>query len=831
MSGFRSNNSVILSADIIILIFCLLGVYQITQKADMPFSTGGNMPYLEVISRGGGLPEGISKGDRLIAVEGININSPEELEILLDSRHPGADVSALLGRSDGSIYYTNIKLTRFYSDFYLITIFITGILFFAIAIFILFMSPDRKEAHIFHLVTVATAIIILITWGNYTVPSSAAGAAVRVVFHTAYALAPVLFFHFTSVFPRDNEKKLFLLLPLLYIISVLMAARVNYSFLRLSFNISSDNIQAYSHEFTMLRLFLIVLVLLSIISFIISYRKSKYESDRKKLKWVLFGFLAAPGSFVLLWVIPQAVIKQGLVPEEIIILLMLAVPVSFSISIVRYHLMDIDLIINRSIVYSATIALFLLSYALCIYLLMQIIDGVSSGVPAAITAVVLALSLQPARSRIQAFVDKKFFRIRYNYASALKQFLTDINESTDDYSLGLRLATSIDNLIPIKQYSFYVFDQNSSDYAILVQKGRENSHKARLSVKASKLSSMLSEPLAVSDKTEEGVQLKKSSLGFFRRYSAALYFPLVSRQSDILAFIIIGDKLSGGRFSREDIELISHVVSESALIIERIRLSENLMKEHLEKEKLKDLNELKSFFISSVSHELKTPLTSIRLFSELMLQDNENTRRNTADYLRIIEGETERLERMIENVLDLSKIERGVKEFVFEDCDLREILLRSTELIAYQLTMEKCALEVCADNRQWPIRADAQAVESAVINLLTNAMKYSHEPKQIQARLEKQEDCYILSVWNNGSRFTAADLQRLSELYYRQPEHQTTRQKKISGTGIGLYLTRQIMKAHGGELLISNCKGEGCQFSLKFPTNRTGNSYEDHFDN
>ena len=114
---------------------------------------------------------------------------------------------------------------------------------------------------------------------------------------------------------------------------------------------------------------------------------------------------------------------------------------------------------------------------------------------------------------------------------------------------------------------------------------------------------------------------------------------------------------------------------EAGLTIERIQIQEELIREQLLKEKLQELNELKSFFISSVSHELKTPLTSIRMFSEFLHMNDNLAKEKKEEYLEIIEGECDRLGRLIENVLDLSKIERGVMEFHFKHIDIKIVYL------------------------------------------------------------------------------------------------------------------------------------------------------------
>ncbi|MCK7528704.1 MAG: hypothetical protein MZV64_69675 [Ignavibacteriales bacterium] len=113
------------------------------------------------------------------------------------------------------------------------------------------------------------------------------------------------------------------------------------------------------------------------------------------------------------------------------------------------------------------------------------------------------------------------------------------------------------------------------------------------------------------------------------------------------------------------------------------------MIERIESERLDELNRLKSYFISSVSHDMKTPLTSIKMFAELLQTSSEIKSEKSKEYLEIIEGESSRLSRLIDNVLDFSKIERGVKKYHFENIKLNDIVLRTLKLMQYQFKLQK----------------------------------------------------------------------------------------------------------------------------------------------
>ena len=146
-------------------------------------------------------------------------------------------------------------------------------------------------------------------------------------------------------------------------------------------------------------------------------------------------------SFILLWTLPIILTHRSLVPEEIVLILISVIPITFGISIVKYHIMDIDYLINRSVVYSLVIACFdsyLFNHHWITNKLLQyrLISKLSS----IISALSIALLFQPIRDRVQKFVDRKFFRVQYDFREAIKNIFAEINESNDLQSLSERIV-------------------------------------------------------------------------------------------------------------------------------------------------------------------------------------------------------------------------------------------------------------------------------------------------------------------------------------------------------------------------------------------------------
>lgn len=228
------------------------------------------------------------------------------------------------------------------------------------------------------------------------------------------------------------------------------------------------------------------------------------------------------------------------------------------------------------------------------------------------------------------------------------------------------------------------------------------------------------------------------------------------------------------------------------------------------------LAETRSRFVSAVSHELKTPLTAIRMFAETLHEGDTVDSSTHGEYLETIVNESERLTRLLNNVLDFSKIERGQKAYRREPHSLEEIVRFSADAMQYPLEQKRFALRLDIEEDMPPAQVDRDAIEQAILNLLTNAMKYSGKSRDIELRLRSEEGDAVIEVSDRGVGIEPAELTRIFERFYRVSSPENDR---ISGTGLGLTLVQHIAEAHGGRVQVKSVPGEGSTFSLLLPLN------------
>jgi two-component system phosphate regulon sensor histidine kinase PhoR len=226
------------------------------------------------------------------------------------------------------------------------------------------------------------------------------------------------------------------------------------------------------------------------------------------------------------------------------------------------------------------------------------------------------------------------------------------------------------------------------------------------------------------------------------------------------------------------------------------------------------LNELKSEFISNVSHELKTPASIISMFGEMLAEGRTKSPEQAHEYAEIIWRESVRLGRLIDNVLDFAKIERGMGVYEFADSDLGEVIDHAIELSARRVATAEMTLEADVEPGLPPLRLDASAFTLAVLNLIDNAVKYAADGKRIALAVRRENDRITLSVRDWGPGVDPEEHERIFDRFYRG---RAIRLKPIRGSGIGLALVQHIARAHRGDADVTSVPKEGATFRIWLP--------------
>ena len=235
-------------------------------------------------------------------------------------------------------------------------------------------------------------------------------------------------------------------------------------------------------------------------------------------------------------------------------------------------------------------------------------------------------------------------------------------------------------------------------------------------------------------------------------------------------------------------------------------------------EQLKSLDQLKDDFVSSVTHELRTPLTSIRALSELMLDAPEMDAAQRAKFLQIVVSESERLGRLVNQVLDMAKIESGLAEWHSADVDMRALVENAVATTSELFRERGTRVELSLPDGVPPVRADADRLMQVMVNLLSNASKFVPEKGgRVDVALRCEGDGIVVEVRDNGPGVPPADRANVFEKF-RQGGDALSRP---GGTGLGLPISRQIVDHFGGSMWLESNPGGGACFAFRLPFGTT----------
>lgn len=230
--------------------------------------------------------------------------------------------------------------------------------------------------------------------------------------------------------------------------------------------------------------------------------------------------------------------------------------------------------------------------------------------------------------------------------------------------------------------------------------------------------------------------------------------------------------------------------------------------------KERKLSQLRSEFVSNVTHELKTPLSLIKMFAELLVIGKVAEERRQR-YCEIIYRESDRLGALIDTVLDFSRLERGKSHYEKAEIDLEAVVRRAVEMFRLRLDHETIGLTVEVEQPPPPVFADGQAITLALINLLDNALKYAEGTSQIRLSLSTRGRMVRIEVADDGPGISPEEIRRIFERFYRG---QAAASSHSRGSGIGLSIVQAIANGHDGRVWVESSPGEGATFIIELPS-------------
>lgn len=262
-------------------------------------------------------------------------------------------------------------------------------------------------------------------------------------------------------------------------------------------------------------------------------------------------------------------------------------------------------------------------------------------------------------------------------------------------------------------------------------------------------------------------------------------------------------------------ELLQTAARTAAIALQRAMLDERLLKEEVSRRALGEISHLKTEFVSLVSHELRTPLTAIHGYVKLMLAGHAGELNEIQEeFMSTVGRNTDRLVALVNDLLDISRVESGHLDLVLEPLDLQELAEKEIESLKAQADEHKVSIVMDFEKDLPRVRADLHRFGQIVSNLLSNAIKYSPEHTTVKVTANRVEKNVLVKVIDAGIGIDPEERGKLFQMFYRGRADLV---RETRGTGLGLAITKQLVEMHGGKIWVESEKGHGSTFSFTMP--------------
>ncbi len=543
---------------------------------------------------------------------------------------------------------------------------------------------------------------------------------------------------------------------------------------------------------------------------------------KEQVKFMLLGLIIAfvlafitTFSFVVVFRITSLVF---LGPNYSLILI-----VAVTYAIVRHRLFDIRLIIARSVSYSLLLIILGVIYSSGLFIVSSLITKTStpasSLISSTILALVIAYTFQPLRGLLEKTTDKIFFKERYETEVVLNKLSKTMATSLTLDDLALRVLTIITRELRLTKAAFAII--NGKEIYII-----ESQHQGkRLDISSGDVRKMADpKKLLILDEMEEG-PLKD----FLREKDIFLALPLSTKER-FVGLLLLGEKSSGEIFFDQDVNFLSILGPELSIALENAQRFEQISRFNVTlqqevkratgelqsaNEKLKKLDQVKDEFISIASHDLRSPMATVKNYIWLARSELGKAQGKAKEDLGIALESTEHGISLVADMLDVSRIEAGRIELNPEKLDVKHEADLIVEELQKQASDKQINLSSTVSGGLF-VKADKERIHQVITNLAGNAIKFTPAKGKVTITGLAKEKMIEISVTDNGIGIKKEDMDKLFTKFGKLESG--TNVPSTQGTGLGLYISKNIVELSGGKIWVESTPGQGSRFIFTLPS-------------
>lgn len=767
-----------------------------------------------------GYKKNLNAYDIILDANGHEISSGKQLNSYISTLPVGTPVNYKVLRNGNELDFTIKTMSFSLRDFLIIfcVVYFAGIVFFATGLLVYYLKPETYPSKVFLAMCFAFGIWFTSIFDTQSTHTMYGVPFIGLIF------CPAIVMHLGLVFPSYTKviKNKIAVISIIYLISLLL----------FGFNIIyHDN----SYFWSNLEKFYWVYIALGG-SVFVALELSRYlytdsNLEKQKALIILLGSLIG---FGLPAVGAVLVVLFQLSNLNNLAILTLVFPVSIAYAIVKHKLFDIDVIIQKTLVYG-TLTTVLVGISTLLVLSFNLFFAAHGGWRNPIFFIVLSgllvVAMNPLRDRIQSVIDSAFFRKRYDYSKTISDLSSAMTSILNVDEIAQKTISSITQTMYVSSASFLIFDRENGDYRVHdTNIEDENFISTNLSYNDPLVETLRKYRVEIFKEDlfqlSRFALLKNELIDSFSELRSTLIVPLFFK-GDMVGFLALGDKKSGLMYNTNDMKLLKTLANQSAIAVEN-SFAFKLVEDYAKKleDTNKDLKEAQSQLVQAekmsavgqlaagIAHEIRNPLNIIEgaryyLASQVSYSKNSNV---TMEYLDYIKHEVDRTNKLIDRLLRFSKSETPH----FETINVNDILEDILILMRKQLSNNKINLETSFSDSVPEIMGDPNQLWQVFINILVNADQAMPDGGDLKINTgvynlnnyRSKDDQVFVSFNDTGIGIDHEDIMKIFDPFFT---------KKETGTGLGLSVSYKIIEEHNGHIIVNSTQGRGTTFIIELP--------------
>ena len=637
-----------------------------------------------------------------------------------------------------------------------------------------------------------------------------------------FTMLPPLTLNFALRFPYKKKilKKRPYLAPLAYLPTVLFLPILLFTLNEGGFY---QQLESYPLHDTTYKFFTGYMLLYVVIAYYILFKVLRNPMERKQkmqVLWFIYGSAVGIFPYMFLRVLPKLLGFETLISWEAILVTLFTVPISWAISVFAYQLFDVEVVINRSLVYFAVLSSFVMLYIFAIYLSIEYLGSfydINNRMFMTLTIVGAALLFEPARRRIQYLIDRFFYRDWYSYRNTLLQLGRQLSSISDPHSLYEELVKQLVEILYLQNaYIVELIEEkpnNVSTFRLVASHGlteKEISSSNNLThgfdlvlslpVMArfiEKLNPIHVDQIWIFPGLPEDFKALREDMD---KIHTQMIVPIVLN-GKLIGSLCLGRKRSGANFTFKDIQLLKSLQHEVGLALK----NSDLIKGLIEAERLASLGEMSA----KIAHEINNPLTVILMNAQLQLEKEQSS--EISDTLNLIVKHSKNIKELTRGYMNLGKS----GEFEKKNLLLSEVLRSTVNSLKPLGQLKHVKLEESYANGESEVSADFSSLEQVFRNLLLNAVHATagNPMRKIIVGVKPSEngDNVEAFVSDNGTGINPDIIDKIFDQYF-------STKKEEMGTGLGLAVVKEIIEAvHEGKVSVESEIDKGTVFRILLP--------------